>query len=138
MVKIRLRRMGAKKRPFYRIVVTDSRFARDGRFIEIIGYYDPTVDPPVLKLDAEKAQEWMGKGAQPSDTCRGLLKKVGLLGGQSAASIARAEAKIEAKKQAKAKAEAPRIVAEAPVAEPEVVAEPEAEEAPAEEAKAEE
>ena len=137
MVKIRLRRMGAKKRPFYRIVVTDSRFARDGRFIEIIGFYDPTVDPPVLKLDTDKAQEWMGKGAQPSDTVRGLLKKVGMLGGQSAASIARQEAKVEAKKNAKAKAAAPAIVEEAPVAAPEVVAEPVAE-VVAEEAKAEE
>lgn len=130
MVKIRLRRMGAKKRPFYRIVVTDSRFARDGRFIEIIGYYDPTVDPPVLKVDTDKAQDWIGKGAQPSDTCRGLLKKVGMLGGQSEASIARAAAKAEAKKVGKTKAEAPAIVEAAPVAAPEVVAEPVVEAAP--------
>lgn len=134
MVKIRLRRMGAKKRPFYRVVVTDSRFARDGRFIEIIGYYDPTVDPPVLKVDTDKAQAWMGKGAQPSDTVRGLLKKLGMLGGQSEASIARQEAKAEAKKAAKAKALAPAIVAAAPVAEP--VAEEAPAEAPAEEAPA--
>lgn len=130
--------MGAKKRPFYRIVVTDSRFARDGRFIEIIGYYDPTMDPPVLKVETEKAEDWMRKGAQPSDTVRGLLKKVGLLGGQSEASIARQEAKAEAKKTAKAKALAPAIVKEeAPAAEP-VAEEAPAEEAPAEEAKAEE
>ena len=147
MVKIRLRRMGAKKRPFYRIVVTDSRSARDGRFIENIGYYDPTVEPPVLKLDTEKALEWMAKGAQPSDTARGLLKKAGLLGGQSEASKARAAAKIEAKKHGKVKAEAPAVVAEvapvaeavveeAPVVEP-VVAEAVVEEAPVVEAVAE-
>ncbi len=133
MATIRLRRMGAKKRPFYRVVVTDSRFARDGRFIEIIGYYDPTQDPPVLKIDAEKAEDWMKKGAQPSDTVRGLLKKIGMLGGQSEASVARAEAKVEAKKKAKAKATAPAIVEEAPAA----AAEPAAEEAPVEEAAAE-
>jgi small subunit ribosomal protein S16 len=136
VVKIRLRRMGTKKRPFYRIVVTDSRNARDGRFIENIGYYDPTVEPPVLKVDLEKAQEWIGKGAQPSDTVRGLLKKMGMLGGQSEASIARAAAKIEAKKRGKVKAEAPAIVEEkaAPaeeVAVEEVAAEAVVEEAPA-------
>jgi small subunit ribosomal protein S16 len=136
VVRIRLRRMGAKKRPFYRIVVADGRCARDGRFIENIGYYDPTVEPPVLKLDTEKATEWMAKGAQPSDTARGLLKKAGLLGGQSEASKARAAAKIEARKRGKVKAEAPAIVAEAaPAAEApaaEVVAEVAAVEAPAE------
>jgi small subunit ribosomal protein S16 len=108
--------MGAKKRPFYRIVVADRRCSRDGRFIENIGYYDPTAQPPVLKLDEEKAQSWIDKGAQPSDTARGLLKRAGLLGGQSDASKARAEAKAEAKKKSKAKAEAPAIVEEAPAA----------------------
>lgn len=116
MVRIRLRRMGAKKRPFYRIVVADRRCSRDGRFIENIGYYDPTAQPPVLKLDEEKAQSWIDKGAQPSDTARGLLKRAGLLGGQSDASKARAEAKAEAKKKSKAKADAPAIVEEAPAA----------------------
>lgn len=81
MVKIRLRRIGAKKKPFYRIVVADSRTSRDGRFIEVIGYYDPTVEPPVLKLETERAQHWLDQGAQPSDTARGLLKKSGLMGG---------------------------------------------------------
>ena len=140
MVKIRLRRMGAKKRPFYRIVVTDSRNARDGRFIENIGYYDPTVEPPVLKVDLEKAQEWIGKGAQPSDTARGLLKKLGMLGGQSEASIARAAAKIEAKKRGKVKAEAPAIVEAAKKAAPaeEAVVEEVAAEEPAVEAVVEE
>ena len=79
MVKIRLRRMGAKKAPFYRVVVADSRFARDGRFIEEIGYYDPTKEPSVVKIDAEKAKQWLDNGAQPTDTVRGLLKNAGVL-----------------------------------------------------------
>ena len=79
MVKIRLRRMGAKKAPFYRIVVADSRFPRDGRFIEEIGYYDPTKEPTVVQIDAEKAKKWIATGAQPTDTVRGLLKKNNIL-----------------------------------------------------------
>ena len=75
MVKIRLRRMGAKKAPFYRIVVADSRFPRDGRFIEEIGYYDPTKEPTLVKIDAEKAKQWIANGAQPTDTVKVLLKK---------------------------------------------------------------
>ena len=78
-VKIRLRRMGAKKAPFYRVVVADSRFPRDGRFIEEIGYYDPTKDPAVIKIDGEKAQKWIANGAQPTDTVKVLLKKNGTL-----------------------------------------------------------
>lgn len=74
-VKIRLRRMGAKKAPFYRIVVADSRFPRDGRFIEEIGYYDPTKEPSVVKIDADKAKQWIANGAQPTDTVKVLLKK---------------------------------------------------------------
>ncbi len=74
-VKIRLRRMGAKKAPFYRIVVADSRFPRDGRFIEEIGYYDPTKEPTLVKIDAEKAKQWIANGAQPTDTVKVLLKK---------------------------------------------------------------
>lgn len=74
-VKIRLRRMGAKKAPFYRIVVADSRFPRDGRCLEEIGYYNPLTDPAEIKVDNEKAAEWIKKGAQPSDTVRALLKK---------------------------------------------------------------
>jgi small subunit ribosomal protein S16 len=132
VVRIRLRRMGAKKRPFYRLVVADQRCARDGRFIDQIGYYDPTVDPPVLKVDTDKATEWMTKGAQPTDTARGLLKRAGMLGGQSAASIARAEAKIEAKKRGKTKAEAPAIVEEAAPAAAVAEATPTAEEPAAE------
>ena len=78
-VNIRLRRMGAKKAPFYRVVVADSRFPRDGRFIEEIGYYDPTKEPAVVKIDAEKAQKWIANGAQPTDTVKALLKKNGAL-----------------------------------------------------------
>lgn len=79
MVKIRLRRLGAKKNPFYRVVVADSRFARDGRFIEEIGYYDPTAEPSVVKINAEKAKQWLANGAQPTDTVRTLLKKAEIL-----------------------------------------------------------
>ena len=78
-VKIRLRRMGAKKAPFYRIVVADSRFPRDGRFIEELGYYNPLTDPAEVKVDGEKAKEWISKGAQPTDTVKALLKKNGVL-----------------------------------------------------------
>ena len=78
-VKIRLKRMGAKKAPFYRIVVADSRYPRDGRFIEEIGYYDPTKEPSVLKVDDEKAKSWIANGAQPTDTVKSLLKKNGTI-----------------------------------------------------------
>ena len=78
-VKIRLKRMGAKKRPFYRIVVANSTEARDGRFIENIGHYDPCADPPVVTINEEKALKWLGYGAQPTDITRALLKKQGLL-----------------------------------------------------------
>ena len=78
-VKIRLRRMGAKKNPFYRIVVADSRFPRDGRFIEEIGYYNPMEEPSVVKVDPEKAKKWMQNGAQPTDTVRTLFKKHGVI-----------------------------------------------------------
>ena len=74
MVKIRLRRMGAKKAPFYRVVVADSRYPRDGRFIEEIGYYDPTKEPSVVPIDKEKADKWLANGAQPTDTVKKLLK----------------------------------------------------------------
>ncbi|MDI3280531.1 MAG: 30S ribosomal protein S16 [Bacillota bacterium] len=77
-VRIRLRRMGAKKQPFYRLVVADSRSPRDGRFIETIGHYNPLSEPSELKVDAEKALEWLMKGAQPSDTARALLKRAGV------------------------------------------------------------
>ena len=79
MVKIRLRRLGAKKAPFYRVVVADSRFPRDGRFIEEIGTYNPLTDPVEIKIDSERAQQWINNGAQPTDTVRVLLKKTGVL-----------------------------------------------------------
>lgn len=78
MVKIRLRRMGAKKSPFYRIVVADSRYPRDGRFIEEIGTYNPTAEPVELKVDLDRAQAWIKTGAQPTETVRVLLKKAGM------------------------------------------------------------
>ena len=81
MVKIRLRRMGAKKAPFYRVVVADSRYPSDGRFIEEIGTYNPCVSPAEIKIDAERAQEWIKTGAQPTDTVRVLLKKSNILYG---------------------------------------------------------
>lgn len=77
-VKIRLRRMGAKKAPFYRVVVADSRYPRDGRFIEEIGTYNPLTEPADIIIDAEKAQKWLGNGAQPTDTVKVLLKKSGI------------------------------------------------------------
>ena len=79
MVKIRQRRMGANKAPFYRIVVADSRYPRDGRFIEEIGTYDPTAEPVALKVDAERAQAWIKTGAQPTETVKALLKKAGAI-----------------------------------------------------------
>lgn len=77
-VKIRLRRMGAHKAPFYRIVVADSRCPRDGRFIEEIGYYNPITEPAQIKIDAEKANKWVGNGAQPTDVVKRLFETVGL------------------------------------------------------------
>ena len=79
MVKIRLRRMGAKKAPYYRIVVADSRCPRDGRCIEEIGTYNPLTEPAAITVDVEKAQTWIKNGAQPTDTVRGLLKKAGVM-----------------------------------------------------------
>ena len=78
-VKIRLRRMGAKKAPFYRVVVADSRYPRDGRFIEEIGTYDPNKDPAAVNIDGEKAKKWIANGAQPTDTVKALLKKNGVI-----------------------------------------------------------
>lgn len=92
-VKIRLRRIGKKKAPFYRVVVADSRYPADGRFIEEIGYYNPLENPVVIKIDTEKAQKWMANGAQPTDTVKSLLKK------------AAAKAKTEAAEQPAAEAE---------------------------------
>ena len=79
MVKIRLKRMGAKKAPFYRVVVADSRYPRDGRFIEEIGYYNPGTNPAEVKIDEESAKKWIANGAQPTDTVKSLLKKAGII-----------------------------------------------------------
>lgn len=78
-VKIRLRRMGAKKAPFYRIVVADSRYPRDGRFIEEVGTYDPTKEPTMISVDTDKVKKWLSTGAQPTDTVKSILKKEGIL-----------------------------------------------------------
>ncbi len=78
-VKIRLRRMGAKKAPFYRVVVADSRYPRDGRFIEEIGYYNPMTNPAEIKIDNDAAKKWIANGAQPTDTAKALLKKSGAI-----------------------------------------------------------
>ncbi|MBD9010505.1 MAG: 30S ribosomal protein S16 [Clostridiales bacterium] len=78
-VKIRLKRMGAKRAPFYRVVVADSRFPRDGRFIEQVGTYNPMIDPPAVEFDAEKIQKWIGNGAQPTDTVKRLLKEKNII-----------------------------------------------------------
>ena len=79
MVKMRLRRMGAKKAPFYRVVIADGRSPRDGRFIDEIGYYNPLTTPVEIKIDAEKAKTWLANGAQPTETVKSLLKKSGIV-----------------------------------------------------------
>ena len=78
-VKMRLRRMGAKKAPFYRVVVADERSPRDGKFIDEIGYYNPLTNPADIKIDAEKAEKWLSNGAQPTETVKSLLKKSGIV-----------------------------------------------------------
>jgi small subunit ribosomal protein S16 len=106
-VKIRLRRMGTKGKPFYRVVVADSRTARDGRFIETIGTYDPRTDPATVKIDEERALLWMGRGAQPTDTTQALLKKQGIVGKFLASKTPAAEAPaVEEKKPAPRKKKA--------------------------------
>lgn len=79
MVKIRLKRMGANKKPFYRVIVADSRAPRDGKFIEEIGNYNPLTDPATINIDGEKAKKWLGNGAQPTETVRALFKKSGII-----------------------------------------------------------
>ncbi|MDD3051073.1 MAG: 30S ribosomal protein S16 [Candidatus Cloacimonetes bacterium] len=79
MVKLRLRRMGSRNKPFYRIVAVDSRVKRDGKYIESVGYYDPKTEPFTFRVDTEKAVKWLGNGAQPTDTVRSLFRKVGIL-----------------------------------------------------------
>jgi small subunit ribosomal protein S16 len=88
VIKLRLRRMGAKKRPSYRIVAADSRAPRDGRFIEIIGTYDPLTDPATVRINEERAKHWLSNGAQPTDTVRALLRREGLIADPKAAETA--------------------------------------------------
>jgi len=131
MVKIRLRRMGAKKSPYYRIIVADSKAPRDGRFIEEIGVYNPLTSPSEIKIDLERANYWIKNGAQPTDTVRALLKKSGAslkekkikIAVEKAAPKAKAKAEPEAKKELKAE---PKVKA-APEAKEEAAKEPEAE-----------
>lgn len=87
MVKIRLKRMGAKRRPFYRLIVADSQSPRDGRFIDQLGYYDPLTDPATIKIDEEKVTNWLSRGAQPSESARELLRRSGVLGGGQRAEV---------------------------------------------------
>jgi small subunit ribosomal protein S16 len=121
--------MGAKKRPFYRLVVANSTDARDGRFIESIGYYDPCSEPPALKVNTEKAAHWLKCGAQPSDTARALLKKQGLLGGTvTAPAVATVQPAAAAAPDAPVAVAEPTAVApaEEPVAEAAPVKKPRA------------
>lgn len=116
--------MGAKKRPFYRIVVADSRSSRDGRFIEAIGHYDPTTEPPSLKLDKDRAQYWLSHGARPSDVARALLKIEGFMGGVTKKAEAEKPAPKKSKKAQKAEAEQAAKPAEEPKAAAEVAEAP--------------
>ena len=88
MIKLRLRRMGAKKRPSYRIVAADSRSPRDGRFIEAVGLYDPITDPATIRINEERARHWLSVGAQPTDTVRDILRRAGLIESAEAAKSA--------------------------------------------------
>ena len=131
MVKIRLKRMGAKKRPFYRLVVADSRSPRDGRFIESLGFYDPLREPAEVRVDEEKVRDWLRRGARPSDSARDLLIREGILPAsarparpapEAAPAKAGKPGKVEEQPQAEAAPEAeasePAAEAETPVEEP--------------------
>ncbi len=100
-VKIRLRRMGAKGKPFYRVVVADSRCARDGRFIEILGYYDPCTSPATVKIDEEKTVKWLSCGAQPTTTAKALLKKqnIGIAKKTAQPAVAAVETSVATEEQ---------------------------------------
>jgi len=144
LVKIRLKRMGAKKRPFYRLVVADSRSPRDGRFIELLGFYDPLPNPATVQIDADKVREWMRKGARPSDAARALLVEQGILakvprafkpapeaqaaGPLGASEMPGAAEEVEAAEDAAALGASER--AAEPEPEPEPATEPEAPDAP--------
>jgi small subunit ribosomal protein S16 len=133
LVKIRLRRMGAKKRPFYRLVVADARSPRDGRFIEQLGIYDPLTSPATIRIDGDKVQQWISKGAQPSDAARSLLQREGILEGPvirhpkavNVGAVKKAPKPAAKKVEEKPAAEAAAAVAE-PAAETDTEPEPEA------------
>ncbi len=112
-VKLRLKRMGAKQRPFYRIVAADSRSPRDGRFIETVGTYDPIKKPAIITLDEEKVMKWLGNGAEPTDTVRSILKKEGLMAKYVASKAKTSKPKAK-KAEEKAPAAAPKKVTTAP------------------------
>jgi small subunit ribosomal protein S16 len=124
LVKIRLKRMGAKKRPFYRLVVADSRSPRDGRFIEEVGTYDPIANPARVSIDADRVRDWMSRGARPSDIARKLLEQQGVL-----QRAARPRATVPPKAEVAAKPAAEAAATATATAEPEALAEPEVEEA---------
>ncbi|MBI2909360.1 MAG: 30S ribosomal protein S16 [Chloroflexi bacterium] len=96
MLKIRLRRVGARKRPAYRVVVVDSRVPRDGTFVEVIGHYDPITDPPTITVDQDKAQKWLTSGAQPTDSAARILAKLGLIEGFKAPTVTRGAEEVQA------------------------------------------
>jgi small subunit ribosomal protein S16 len=130
MVKIRLMRMGAKKRPFYRVVVADSRSPRDGRFIENIGRYHPLSDPSVIEIDEERALHWLGAGAQPTDSVRNLLDKAGIW--QKFSTVPAGEKPKAGARTAAARASAAKAVSEKQAPEEPATPAPEAEAPPAE------
>ena len=136
MVKIRLKRMGAKKRPFYRLVVADSRSPRDGRFIELLGFYDPLPNPAKVQIDADKVREWIGKGARPSDSARALLVEQGILAKVPRTFKPAPEKEAPAAMPKAAAAEAPAAEAGTPAADAAEAPAPEAE-APAPDVEAE-
>ncbi|MCY3601560.1 MAG: 30S ribosomal protein S16 [Chloroflexi bacterium] len=131
MLRIRLRRVGKRGQAYYRVVVADQRFPRDGRFLESLGAYDPHATPPASNLDADRARHWLSKGAQPSEAAEKILRRAGILNGAAVAD-APAAAEAEADTEAAAAAEAESETAEEPSAESETESE-----APAEESEAE-
>ena len=118
MVKIRLKRMGTTKRPFYRLVVADSRSPRDGRFIESLGFYDPLPQPASVRIDADRVREWLSRGARPSDSARDLLVAQGILGTRARAERAAAASAAPAPEPVPASSAAAAPVDEAEAAEP--------------------
>lgn len=134
MVKIRLKRLGARKRPFYRLVVADARSPRDGRFIEELGTYDPITKPATVVINADRVRDWMSRGAQPSDTARSLLEQQGILPRTERRSAPAATPAADVTPAAgKPAAEAPAAAEEADAAEPDTADSPTADATPAEE-----